>query len=87
MNPIKQLQEKNIKVLPLIGAVFMILGPLWGYIAMSICKLSDGGAMLDTITFYAMIVGWMMAPVGVLILLYLIMAGWILDARRENAER
>jgi hypothetical protein len=87
MNPVERMQVKGIKILPIAGAVLLILGPLWGYIAMFICKLVDGGVLLDTITFYMMMIGWMMAPIGVLLLLYTIMAGSILNDRRDRVRR
>ncbi len=87
MNLIERLQSKGIKIAPIIGAVLLILGPLWGYIAMFACKLVHGGTLLDTITFYMMMIGWMMAPIGVLLLLYVIMASAILNDRRKSANR
>lgn len=87
MSVIERMRRRGIKVLPVAIAVFLILGPLWGYIAMFICKLVGGDEILDTLTFYLMMIGWMMAPIGVLLLLYSIMAGAILSDRRDSARR
>ncbi len=87
MNLIKRLRSKETKIMPIIGSVLLILGPLWGYIAMFTCKLVNGGTLLDTVTFYMMLIGCLMAPIGVLLLLYVIMASAILNDRRKSASR
>ncbi len=87
MKLIDRMRARGIKLLPVTIALFLILGPLWGYIGMFICKLMEGGDFLDALTFYLMVIGWMMAPIGVLLLLYCIMAGAILSDRRDSANR
>jgi hypothetical protein len=69
-----------------IGSIALIIGPIWGYLSMFICKLMNGGQLLDTITFYLMVIGWMMVPIGILLLLYTLMAGTIMADRRRRAE-
>jgi hypothetical protein len=83
-----QPNRSKLKILMRNGvALFMILGPLWGYIAMFICKMTDGGQVFDTVTFYMMLIGWMMAPIGILLLLYGIVTRSILEQRRNAARR
>lgn len=77
-------ESKAKRIVIMAGMVCMILGPFWGYLAMFICKLTRGGQIFDTISFYMMLVGWMMAPIGILFLLYSIVTKAILDHRHEG---
>jgi hypothetical protein len=72
------------RIVILAGMICMILGPFWGYLAMFICKLTHGGQVFDTISFYMMLVGWMMAPIGILLLIYTIATRAILDQRHDS---
>lgn len=61
----------------------MILGPLWGYVAIGFRHLLHGGLIADTLSFYLMIAGWMIMPVGILLLLYRLAVRAILKQRRD----
>ena len=67
-----------------IGA--LILGPLWGYLAMGLCRLLRGGPLADTLTFYLMVAGWLLMPVGILLLLYRLATRAILHDRRRQSS-
>ncbi len=66
------------------GIGVMILGPLWGFLAMGICRLVAGGAMADTLTFYLMVAGWLIMPVGILLALYRLAIRAILNQRQDR---
>lgn len=68
-----------------VGIGAMILGPLWGYLAMLACHLLRGGPVADTLSFYLMVAGWMIMPVGILLLLYRLAVNTILSQRRDRA--
>lgn len=80
--PKSELQEKRI--MRLVGMGCMILGPFWGYLAMFICKITHGGQIFDTITFYMMLIGWMIAPIGMLLLLYNLVTRTIIKQRQQR---
>lgn len=68
-----------------VGIGAMILGPLWGYLAMLACRLLRGGPVADTLSFYLMVAGWMILPVGILLLLYRLAVRTILSQRRDHS--
>ncbi len=80
--PKSKLQAKRI--IGLVGIVCMILGPFWGYLTMFICKTTQGGQIFDTITFYMMLIGWMVAPIGILLLLYNLATRTIIKQRQQR---
>jgi hypothetical protein len=69
----------------LVLKVMLILGPIWGYIAMFVCKITHGGDMMDTLTFYMMVAGWIVSPIGILLLFYGIVTKSIIEQRKERA--
>ena len=77
-------ESKAKRIVGMAGMICMILGPFWGYLAMFICKLTHGGQVFDTLSFYMMIVGWMMAPIGILLLTYSIATRAILGHRHDS---
>jgi len=70
----------------LAGIVMVILGPLWGYVAMGLCRLLKGGMVADTLSFYLMVAGWLIMPVGILLLLYRLAVRTIITQRRDHTE-
>lgn len=70
----------------LVGIGLMILGPLWGYIAMGVCRLLNGGVVADTLSFYLMVAGWLLMPVGILLLLYHLAVRIIIAQRRDQTK-
>jgi len=68
-----------------VGIAILILGPLWGYMAMLACHLLRGGPVANTLSFYLMVAGWMVMPVGILLLLYRLAVRTILGQRRDRA--
>lgn len=70
----------------LVGIGVMIVGPLWGYVAVGVCRLLHGGVVADTLSFYLMVAGWLIMPVGILLLLYRLAVRTIITQRRDHTE-
>ena len=68
-----------------VGIGAMILGPLWGFLAMGLCRLLHGGPVADTLSFYLMVAGWLVMPIGILLLLYRLAVRTIISQRQDNS--
>ena len=78
-NRLHQLRNHTVWV----GIGAMILGPLWGFLAMGFCRLLHGGPVADTLSFYLMVAGWMVMPIGILMLLYRLAVRTIISQRKD----
>jgi cation transporter-like permease len=83
----RQTNTKAKRILKFAAVLLMIFAPIWGYIAMLICKLTNGGQVFDTVSFYLMVIGWMLTPIGILLFLYGVITSSILEQRKHAARR
>ncbi len=68
------------------GITVVILGPLWGFLVMGLSRYLELGPVADYVSFYLMVAGWLVMPVGVLLLLYRLAVGTIMNQRLDEGR-